>query len=82
MVTGLQRTARLQMRKYADFQQVTRSRTVGMAFSASADIEALALSLLAPLFPVAKGIRLIGVTVSSLDGLPRQAERQIQLPLL
>ncbi|MDX3805890.1 MAG: DNA polymerase IV, partial [Bosea sp. (in: a-proteobacteria)] len=68
MVTGLQRTARLQMRKYADFQQVTRSRTVGMAFSASADIEALALSLLAPLFPVAKGIRLIGVTVSSLDG--------------
>jgi DNA polymerase-4 len=75
VVTGLQRTARLQMRKYADFQQVTRSRTVGMAFSASADIEALALSLLAPLFPVAKGIRLIGVTVSSLDGLPRQAER-------
>lgn len=68
--------------KYADFQQVTRSRTVGMAFSASADIVALALSLLAPLFPVAKGIRLIGVTVSSLDGLPRQAERQIQLPLL
>ncbi|WP_455722272.1 DNA polymerase IV [Xanthobacter autotrophicus] len=68
--------------KYADFQQVTRSRTVSVGISASADIEALAVSLLAPLFPVAKGIRLIGITVSSLDGLPRQAEGQIQLPLL
>lgn len=68
--------------KYADFQQITRSRTVGMAISASADIEALAVSLLSPLFPVAKGIRLIGVTISSLDILPSEAEREVQLPLL
>jgi hypothetical protein len=47
-----------------------------VAISASADIEALAVSLLARLFPVAKGMRLIGVTVSSLDRLPSQAERE------
>lgn len=68
--------------KYADFQQITRSRTVGAALAASADIEALALALLEPLFPVSKGIRLIGVTVSSLEDGEAQAGGTAQLRLL
>lgn len=53
--------------KYADFQQITRSRTVGIAPGSASDVENIALNLLDPLFPTEKGIRLIGVTVSSFE---------------
>lgn len=52
--------------KFADLQQISRSRTITTAIQTGADLEALALALLQPLFPVKKGIRLLGVTVSSL----------------
>lgn len=68
--------------KYADFQQITRSRTVGTAISAREEIEMLARSLLEPLFPTEKGIRLIGVTVSSLDEADAEAAGQKQLAFL
>lgn len=51
--------------KYADFQQITRSRTVGMPLRAVSDVESIARGLLEPLFPTSKGIRLLGVTISS-----------------
>jgi DNA polymerase-4 len=50
--------------KYADFQQVTRSRT-GPALTTAAAVEAIVYPLLESLFPVNKGIRLLGVTLSS-----------------
>ncbi|MGA3341966.1 MAG: DNA polymerase IV, partial [Methylocella sp.] len=50
--------------KYADFQQITRSRTGQSLFSTRAEIEQLSYALLEPLFPVAKGIRLLGITLS------------------
>ncbi len=53
--------------KFADFQQITRSRTVGVAPGSVSDIENIASSLLEPIFPTEKGIRLIGVTVSSFE---------------
>jgi len=53
--------------KYADCQQITRSRTVGKTFGAASEVESVARSLLEPLFPTRKGIRLIGVTISSLE---------------
>jgi len=67
--------------KYADFQQITRSRTAGGAIMAAAEIEGLAASLLEPLFPLPKGIRLIGVTVSGLEDESTDTREQIQLPL-
>lgn len=53
--------------KYADFQQITRSRTVLDPVEDAAGIAEIAGALLADLFPVQKGIRLIGVTLSSLE---------------
>ena len=53
--------------KYADFQQITRSRTVEVPVASRAVLEELVSALLEPLFPVSKGIRLLGVTLSSLE---------------
>jgi DNA polymerase IV len=54
--------------KYADFRQITRSRTQPAPFAAEAELAGAALALLAPLFPVALGIRLLGVTLSAFEG--------------
>jgi DNA polymerase-4 len=67
--------------KYADFQQITRSRTASGTIMAAADMEGLAADLLEPLFPIPKGIRLIGVTVSGLEDHNIDTREQIQLPL-
>ena len=64
------RTATLKV-KYADFHQITRSHSVLSGISSCAEFEALGTMLLAPLFPSTKGVRLIGITLSSLeDGEP------------
>ncbi len=52
--------------KYANFRQITRSRTL-IAPASGPAMEETALALLRPLFPVAMGIRLLGVTLSSLE---------------
>jgi DNA polymerase IV len=64
--------------KYADFQQVTRSRTGQATFATQAAIEAVVNELLESLFPVHKGIRLLGVTLSSL-GDETGCEHQLRL---
>jgi DNA polymerase-4 len=66
--------------KYADFQQVTRSRTGEATFATQAAIESIVYSLLESLFPVGKGIRLLGVTLSSL-GAEAGGEHQLCLPI-
>jgi DNA polymerase-4 len=63
--------------KFADFQQVTRSRTMPVPVTTGAEIEGIVKELLEPLFPVSKGIRLLGVTLSSL-GEESGCERQLQ----
>ncbi|MDG3004775.1 DNA polymerase IV [Paludisphaera sp. Pla2] len=75
------RTATLKA-KYADFRQVTRSRTVDAPVASRAVLEEIISALLEPLFPAGKGIRLLGVTLSSLevDSEPRDG-RQLRLPL-
>ena len=65
--------------KYADFQQITRSRTAAIPFADAAEIETLASALIEPLFPVEKPIRLLGVTLSSLDDAPDTADDAAQL---
>jgi DNA polymerase-4 len=68
--------------KYADFQQVTRSRTVDAPVGSRAVLEELVSALLETLFPVGKGIRLLGVTLSSLQvGSEPGVVRQLRLPL-
>jgi len=62
---GLQgRTVTLKV-TYTDFQKITRSRTAVAPFAAADELESAARALLDPLFPSAKGIRLLGVTLSS-----------------
>lgn len=53
--------------KYADFQQITRSRTIDRGVRDAAELAGIVSTLLEPLFPVEKGIRLLGVTLSSLE---------------
>jgi DNA polymerase-4 len=68
--------------KYADFQQITRSRTVERGLRGADELTAIASVLLEPLFPVEKGVRLLGVTLSSLE--PERDEdvvRQLSLGL-
>lgn len=65
--------------KYADFSQITRSKTVLAPLPAIADLEDLVNLLLAPIFPPRKGIRLLGVTLSSLEGRAPAAEPQLRL---
>jgi len=52
--------------KFADFQQITRSKSVGEAIDSLADLESLSLGLLEPLLPTRKGVRLLGISLSSL----------------
>ena len=66
--------------KYADFQQVTRSRTGQAPFTTEASVEAIVYPLLESLFPVSKGIRLLGVTLSSL-GDETGKEQQLRLSI-
>jgi DNA polymerase IV len=54
--------------KFANFQQITRSRTGQMQIGTRVELEQLGYALLEPLFPVAKGVRLLGISLSSLAG--------------
>jgi DNA polymerase-4 len=66
--------------KYADFQIVTRSRTGDAPIATQAEIETIGEALLVSLFPVTKGIRLLGVTLSSL-GAETDGAHQLLLPI-
>jgi DNA polymerase-4 len=67
--------------KYADFRQITRSRTSQARFSTRTEVEQLSHALLEPLFPVTKGIRLLGMTLSSLGEKQLESEPQLSLTL-
>ncbi|MBX5191932.1 DNA polymerase IV [Rhizobium sp. NZLR3b] len=65
--------------KYADFNQITRSKTVPAPLAAITELEDIVSLLLVPIFPPRKGIRLLGVSLSSLER--RNSGRQPQLRL-
>ena len=65
--------------KFANFHQITRSRTGQTHIRTRRELEQLGNALLEPLFPVAKGIRLLGLSLSSLAA--REAERQSEFHL-
>lgn len=53
--------------KFADFEQITRSRTSAAPVMSQTELEQFSVILLETIFPVAKGIRLLGVSLSSLS---------------
>jgi DNA polymerase IV len=67
--------------KYANFRQITRSRSGTEAITSQAVIEQLALDLLQPLFPPSRGVRLLGVTLSNFAATAAAESRQTALAL-
>jgi DNA polymerase-4 len=67
--------------KYTDFQQITRSRTVLNPIATQTTLRQLTLDLLRSILPVAKGVRLLGVSLSSLQAVSSSPGGQLQLDL-
>jgi DNA polymerase-4 len=67
--------------KYADFRQITRSRSLPAPVASRSDLERVSLELLAPLVPVQKGVRLLGVTLSALGTDGAESSSQMSLAL-
>jgi DNA polymerase-4 len=67
--------------KFANFRQITRSRTGQAPIGTCSELEQLGNALLEPLFPVARGIRLLGVSLSSLAADQPERERHVGLSL-
>jgi DNA polymerase-4 len=66
--------------KFANFQVIARSRTGQMQIKTRGELEQLGDVLLEPFFPVARGIRLLGISMSSLAA--EQAEQpEFSLPV-
>ncbi len=51
--------------RYSDFRQVTRSRTTPAPVRSREQLHATARALIATLYPLTRGLRLVGVTVSN-----------------
>ena len=67
--------------KYADFQQATRSRTLSAPVLTRELLHAVSLDLVRSVYPPAKGIRLLGVTLSSFEAEGATAPAQLGLDL-
>ena len=67
--------------KYADFQQITRSRTLLAPLQHREQAERLAQELLRALLPAAQGVRLLGITLSNLESQEGAAGQQLGLGL-
>jgi DNA polymerase-4 len=67
--------------KYADFRQVTRSRSGELAFAGPDEIAEICRRILEQEFPVEKGVRLLGVTLSHLTSIDPGEPQQFRLLL-
>lgn len=67
--------------KYADFQQITRSRTSEVPLLRHESLEIICGDLLKTVFPSAKDVRLLGVSLSSLCDAEASDEHQLTLPI-
>jgi DNA polymerase-4 len=66
--------------KFADFRQITRSRTGRTPIRSRGELEELGNVLLEPLFPLTRGIRLLGLSLASLAAHQPEGDRQLSLP--
>jgi DNA polymerase IV len=60
--------------KFADFQQVTRSRSFPAVITRRYLLRKSSIELVRTLLPTAKGVRLLGVTVSNFGAAPADAD--------
>jgi DNA polymerase IV len=65
--------------KYADFEQVTRSRTLGFPFRQVADVAPQLIDLLRRTDVDTRAVRLLGVSFSSLGPLSIRTRGQLDL---
>ena len=65
--------------KFADFELISRSRTVGSAVGSREELHTVSTELLKVLFPIEKPVRLLGVSISGLSDVPVDAPSQISL---
>ncbi len=77
-ITGKTITVKI---KYSDFSQATRSRTVAESVSDIDMILEIAETLLASVFPFKRSVRLLGITLSSLNTEESGQEPQLALGL-
>jgi DNA polymerase-4 len=63
--------------KFADFRQVTRSRSFAATVASQDHLRQASLDLVRPLLPPEMGIRLLGVTVSNFNG--QRSEQELPL---
>ncbi|WP_262029664.1 DNA polymerase IV [Microvirga sp. Mcv34] len=67
--------------KYADFHQITRSRTLPGMVKGRAELEATSFDLLSGLIPFPKAVRLLGVSLSALNTDEESETPQLSLAL-
>jgi DNA polymerase-4 len=67
--------------KYADFQRETRSRTLPTIVTSQEMLRNVSIALVRTVFPPTKGIRLVGVTLSSFERADSTASEQLKLGL-
>lgn len=67
--------------KFADFELISRSRTVAGTIGGSSDLANVTVELLRTLFPMKKAVRLLGVSVSGFLEEETDAPAQIALEL-
>jgi DNA polymerase-4 len=67
--------------KYADFEQITRSRSRPTAVKGAEDLAALVGELLAQVFPPRGPVRLLGVTISNFEEHRQRSPEQMTLPI-
>jgi DNA polymerase-4 len=65
--------------KFANFRQITRSRTGQMQIGTRNELEQLGDALLEPLFPVTRGVRLLGISLSSLAAEEAEGKHEFSL---
>jgi hypothetical protein len=65
--------------KYADFRQATRSRTLPAFVTSQDALRDVSIGLVRTVFPPAKGIRLVGVTLSSFERPDSTSSKQLEL---
>lgn len=74
------RTVTLQV-KYADFHQITRSKTCDVPVASQDELEQFSNALLEATFLARQAIRLLGIALSSLDREPDPKNGQLKLSL-
>ena len=65
--------------KFADFRQVTRSRSFPMSIARHGLLQQVSVELVRLVLPTVKGVRLLGVTVSNFDRAPTGTAGELPL---